>query len=115
MRTKIQRWASCTITQLGFVRLSCHPRIAASPASPAQAVGLLRGLVGRADHEFWTELPNGADAGSELGLGCLVSCLTHAHVSDAYLAQLARHHGGRFATLDRPLVSRHPDIAELVQ
>lgn len=38
----------------------------------------------------------------------------HRQVTDAYLAQLARHHGVRLATLDRAQAVLFPDVAELV-
>lgn len=40
--------------------------------------------------------------------------LGHRQVTDAYLAQLARRHGGRLVTLDRGLALLHPDVALLV-
>ena len=33
----------------------------------------------------------------------------HRQVTDTYLATLARHHGGRLATLDTALAERRPD------
>lgn len=38
----------------------------------------------------------------------------HRQVTDAYLAQFARHYGGRLATLDTGLAHLHDDVAELV-
>jgi predicted nucleic acid-binding protein len=38
----------------------------------------------------------------------------HRQATDAYLAQLAREHGGRLATFDQGLAKLHGDIAELV-
>jgi toxin-antitoxin system PIN domain toxin len=38
----------------------------------------------------------------------------HKQVTDAWLAQLARRHGIRLATLDAGLVAAHPDIAFLI-
>ena len=39
-------WASCAVTQLGFVRLSSNPSFTASAVTPQQAATLLRELVG---------------------------------------------------------------------
>lgn len=44
----------------------------------------------------------------------LASVRGHAGVTDAYLAALARHHGGRLATLDRRLADLHPDVALVI-
>ena len=34
----------------------------------------------------------------------------HRQVTDAYLAALARHHGGKLASFDKRLVALHPDV-----
>jgi predicted nucleic acid-binding protein len=36
----------------------------------------------------------------------------HRQVTDACLAQLARHYGGRLATFDEGLAALHSDVAE---
>jgi predicted nucleic acid-binding protein len=36
-------------------------------------------------------------------------------VTDAYLAALVRHHGGRLATFDRGLAALHADVAEAIE
>lgn len=38
----------------------------------------------------------------------------HKQVTDAWLAQLARRHGARLATLDAGLVAAHPDVGFLI-
>jgi predicted nucleic acid-binding protein len=35
-------------------------------------------------------------------------------VTDAYLAALARHHGGKVATLDEPFAKLYPDDVVLI-
>jgi toxin-antitoxin system PIN domain toxin len=92
-------WASCPITQNGFVRIISQPRYP-SPVPPAHAAELLEQATATAWHEFWP---------------CDVSFLdpavvdrTRVHgprqVTDAYLLALATAHGGRFATFDRSVV-----------
>jgi len=39
----------------------------------------------------------------------------HRQVTDAYLAQLARHHGLKLVTLDRAQADLNPDVADLIQ
>lgn len=89
-------WASCAITQNGFVRIISQPRYP-SPISPAQAADLLDDACSTPHHEFWP---------------CDVSLLDdnvidrdrlhgHRQVTDAYLLALATRHGGRFATFDQ--------------
>jgi len=91
-------WASCAITENGFVRIMSQPRYP-SPISPAEAIDLLRRACDSGPHEFWT---------------CDVSLLdarivdrSHLHgprqVTDAYLLALAAAHDGHFVTFDRSL------------
>ena len=88
-------WASCAITQNGFVRVITQPRYP-SPIPVAQAAALLARATGGEHHEFWTcEL-------SLLDDRAIDPSRIHGprQVTDAYLLALAVHHGGRFVTLD---------------
>jgi hypothetical protein len=91
-------WASCALTQNGFVRILSQPRYP-SPVSPSEAVGRLRRASSTEYHELWP---------------CTVSLLDsrrvnalHVHgprqVTDVYLLALAVEHGGRFVTFDGSL------------
>lgn len=91
-------WATCAITENGFVRVLSQPRYP-SPVSPPTAVDLLASARDGGDHEFWA---------------CEVSLLdpkvidrSRVHgprqVTDAYLLALAVAHDGRFVTFDRGL------------
>ena len=97
-------WASCAITQNGFVRIISQPRYP-SPVSPAQAVGLLRRACDTTHHEYWP-----CDV-SVLDPRTIDSSRLHGprQVTDAYLLALAASHDGRFVTFDRslPLSSVH--------
>ncbi len=91
-------WASCAITENGFVRIISQPRYP-SPIAPAQAVALLAGAVSGGDHAFWP---------CDLSLlDATVVDATRVHglrqLTDAYLLALAVAHGGRFVTFDRRL------------
>jgi uncharacterized protein len=92
-------WASCAITQNGFVRIISQPRYP-SPISPSHAIALLARATGTSYHEFWT---------------CEVSILnpdvinpsrvhSPTQVTDAYLLALAVANGGRFVTFDQSVV-----------
>lgn len=91
-------WASCAITENGFVRIISQPRYP-SPISPTEAIELLSRACDSSHHAFWT---------------CDVSVLdpqvvdrSRLHgprqVTDAYLLALATAHHGRFVTFDRSL------------
>ncbi|MCC7076814.1 MAG: PIN domain-containing protein [Acidimicrobiia bacterium] len=91
-------WASCAITQNGFVRVISQPRYP-SPVPPAVALELLAGACADPAHEFWT-----CDV-SVLDTALLDATRIHGprQVSDAYLLALATVHTGRFVTFDRAI------------
>lgn len=91
-------WASCAITENGFVRIVSQPRYP-SPIAPAEAIGLLRRACDSAHHEFWP-----CDL-SLLDPSIVDSARLHGprQVTDAYLLALATAHDGRFITFDRSL------------
>jgi uncharacterized protein len=103
-----QRWfashslpfATCPITQGTLVRLS----IRLGDAEPEAAVRLLASLVAHPRHRFWPDSIGYTEISWQGVLG-------HRQVTDAYLAALARHHGGKLASFDRGLVALHPDVA----
>lgn len=89
-------WASCAITENGFVRILSQPRYP-SPVPPAQAISRLRRATASPRHERWP---------------CDLSLLDEheidparlhgpRQVTDAYLLALAANRGGRFVTFDR--------------
>jgi uncharacterized protein len=97
-------WASCAITQNGFVRIVSQPRYP-SPVSPELALDRLTRASNTKYHEFWP---------------CSVSLLDTRvidrsrligprQVTDAYLLALATHHDARFVTFDQsvPLDAVH--------
>jgi len=89
-------WASCAITQNGFVRIISQPRYP-SPVSPLEAIELLGRACGGDSHEFWS-----CDI-SVLDSRVVDRSRLHGprQVTDAYLLALAATHCGRFVTFDR--------------
>jgi toxin-antitoxin system PIN domain toxin len=88
-------WASCAITQNGFIRVISQPRYP-SPVSPAVAIDLLAVACSSPYHEYWP-----CDI-SLLDDGVIDATRLHGprQVTDAYLLALAVHRGGRLATFD---------------
>lgn len=89
-------WASCPLTQNGFVRILSQPRYP-SPVSPAEAMRRLRLATRTRHHEFWPDDLSTLDEeriDPERILG-------HRQVTDAYLLALSVAHGGRFVTFER--------------
>lgn len=91
-------WASCAITENGFVRVLGQPRHP-SPVSPSTAVTLLARARAHGSHTFWP------CAISILDDSVVNHARVHGHrqVTDAYLLALAVAHGGALVTFDRSL------------
>lgn len=92
-------WASCAITENGFVRIVSQPRYP-SPVSPSAAVALLGQATRGGHHERWP-----CDV-TVLDPDTVDPSRVHSprQVTDAYLLALATAHGGRFVTFDRGVV-----------
>jgi len=89
-------WASCTLTENGFVRVMSQPRYPGA-VSPLEAIGRLRRATSTEYHAFWP---------------CDLSLLDESvfdrsrihgprQVTDAYLLALAMANDGRFVTFDQ--------------
>lgn len=93
-------WASCPITQNGFVRIVSQARYPYR-LEPALAAETLAGLIGRPGHRFWP------DSISLLDSHICDPSKLHAsrHVTDSYLLALAVANGGRLATFDAKLAT----------
>ena len=97
----VAAWASCALTQNGFLRIVSHPRYANPLASPAEAVPVLADFCARADHRFFnddTTLLDPATVDAD-------RLLSSGQVTDSYLLALAVKHGARLATFDKRLVT----------
>ena len=97
-------FATCPITQSALMRLLLKLETVPSAGVAAQ---VLAGFTSHARHRFWA-----ADLDCA-GLSW-TGVLGHRQITDAYLAALARHHGGRLATFDRGLAALHADVTELL-
>jgi uncharacterized protein len=98
-RRAAPRWATCALTQLGFVRLSSNPQVVGVRKTPAEAVDLLVDLTRDPQHVFLKTLPAVPDMAS-----LFRPLLGHQQVTDAYLLGVAAASGARLLTLDRRLV-----------
>jgi uncharacterized protein len=90
-----QSWATCPITENGFVRVASHPNYPNRPGDVLAVLAILSHLREVQGHEFWAE-----DVGI-LDILAPGAIITHAQVTDVYLAGLAVHRGGKLATLDQ--------------
>lgn len=94
-------WASCAITQNGFVRIVSQP-VYANTISTTQAIARLADATADRHHVFWSPSVQVV----EQGLIDRHAVLGPGRVTDAYLLALATRHGGRLVTLDRNIPTR---------
>ncbi|NJM07844.1 type II toxin-antitoxin system VapC family toxin [Candidatus Gracilibacteria bacterium] len=90
-------WATCPLTENGFVRVASHPSYPNRPGDTPLVIALLRQLCLRTGHNFW---PASVSLRDILLPGAL---LTHNHITDVYLLGLAQAQGGKLATFDQRL------------
>lgn len=92
-------WATCPITENGFIRLSSHPRYQNRPGEANEIAEKLNQFCDDPDHQFWA---------ADVRLGDIVkpgTVFTHGQVTDIYLLGLAVRNGGKLATLDRRIAA----------
>jgi hypothetical protein len=104
-------WSTCTVTQIGFVRISSHPAME-HHVSTQESFRKLLEIVALGGHSFWQEPPGGYT--NDAFLKTVPNTLTHGLVTDGYLATVAAFHGGKLATLDKQLARTFGDLAVLV-
>ena len=103
-------WATCPVTQAGFVRVSSNRRVTPDARTPAEVVRLLTALVAVGEHTFWPDdvdwtRPDGP-ATTRLG--------GYRQVTDAHLVALAAGAGGQLVTFDRGAKALRPDAVTLL-
>lgn len=86
-------WATCPLTESGFVRVSSNPKVLPHPISVEQARAVLRALRENAHHRFLADDVSLADAEIPPLSG-------HRQVTDAHLLAIARRHDTRLVTFD---------------
>ena len=88
-------FATCPITEAGFVRISMNPLIVTEHAALQAVLGLLGLYRNKYKHVFW---PDDLDVTEALVPFTGIS--GHRQITDAYLVSLASSHGGRLVTFD---------------
>jgi uncharacterized protein len=94
-------WATCALTDLGFIRLSSNPSFVSEPVSPVTASAMLGELKKMGKHVFW-QSPEILDP------QIFRKALGHQQVNDAWLAELAKINKGRFITFDAGVATLEP-------
>jgi uncharacterized protein len=108
-RHRARGWATCPITQSGFVRIVSNPAFSRDAVQPREAVQVLSANTVAKDHAFWPDEVPVAQAVTFAG----VRLIGHQQVTDAYLLGLAIRRGGILATLDQRITAlTEPKSAE---
>jgi len=92
-------WATCPLTENGFVRVACQQPSDEAVLRPAGVVTALRQLCGDTHHRIWTDTVRLTDA----ALFAPEFIRGASQITDVYLLGLAKTHGGCLATFDRAI------------
>ena len=88
-------WATCPITENGFLRILGHPNYRHGPGTAEGARALLEALCASPGHQFW---PDDATLRNARAVAELPAS---GQLTDVYLLALAAKRGGQLATFDR--------------
>lgn len=90
-------WATASVTQAGFLRVSSNRKVLGDARSPAEAATVLRALTDLDGHVLWID---DLDLARAPGMA-FDSLRGYRQVTDAHLLALAMRHDGRLVTFDR--------------
>ncbi len=91
-------WATCPLTESGFIRVSTNPKVLPSPVPIVDAQQVLIALRRIEGHRFLIDDVSLADDDVPTIVG-------HRQVTDAHLLTLARRHSVRLITFDAAIVA----------
>ena len=108
-RHRSKGWATCPLTEAGFVRIVSNAAFSRDAVTPREAAGVLAANTAAKDHAFCPdELPF-----AEAVAFARARLVGHQQVTDAYLLGLALRRGGVLATLDERIAAlTEPKSAE---
>lgn len=95
-------WATCPLTEAGFVRVLANPAYRALVNRPGDLVARLRALRTSGHHHFWSDAVSLCDD----AIFDPAFIRGHRQVTDIYLLGLAAHRRGCLATFDRSIPLR---------
>jgi toxin-antitoxin system PIN domain toxin len=91
-------WATCPITESGFVRVSSNPKVLPSPIGVNAARAVLSALRARPGHRFLAD-------DVAIGDSDVPAIAGYRQVTDAHLLTLARRRGMRLVTFDASITA----------
>ena len=92
-----QGWATCPLTENGFVRVVSNPAYGLDGLRAEGALTLLKTFLGAGHHTFWPDALSLTDS----RLFDLSVAAGHRRLTDIYLLGLATAREGRLVTFDR--------------
>ena len=92
-------WATCPVTENGFIRVVSNPKYHADAPRSATVIEHLRKFCASGDHHFWADRVSLRDE----SLFKLAAARGHRQITDVYLLGLAKTMGGALATFDRTI------------
>ena len=98
-RRRTRGWATCPITENGFVRVLSNPGYGGPALRPSELVDRLSRFCASGHHVFWPDDVSLRDA----DLFTIRLVTGHRQLTDIYLLGLARRHRGTLATFDRTI------------
>lgn len=90
-------WATCPLTENGFIRLLSNPATLPVRLRPSELTDSLRKFCASGHHIFWPDSISLRDP--KIFNASFVG--SHRQLTDVYLLGLAKKMGGRLATFDR--------------
>ena len=96
MKYRGDGWATCPLTEAGFVRVSCNPSAVQRTVTPGEAIAVLQRLRRLESHSFWPLNRSIIDLPREV----VTRLQGYRQIMDAVLLAAAMQRGGRLATLD---------------
>jgi toxin-antitoxin system PIN domain toxin len=85
-------WATCPLTENGFVRIVGHANYPKGPGSTGAASEVLKQLCAKEGHHFWPD---------DVSVRALFNLPVSKHLTDHYLLSLALYRQGRLVSFDR--------------
>jgi toxin-antitoxin system PIN domain toxin len=99
-----RNWATCALTELGFIRLSCNPTVVGVSKSPLEATILLSEMGEDPRHVYLESLPSPTVQPFSRSME---EILGSKQITDAYLLALALRNRATLLTFDTRLVGFH--------
>jgi toxin-antitoxin system PIN domain toxin len=106
-----RRFATCSLTETAFLRLSTNPKVVGTQVRPPDVLELLRGIRGMPGHRFVAD-----DSSLAEPVISLERLAVSSQVTDVHLINLAALSSTVLATLDRAITTYlRPDEADHVR